>query len=119
MTNKNKPFQATEYTKKIDTNRDVIPYIGNMAICLDQGIVIITKQQAMDFWGLCEDNDNIDQEKCPAIDGYCGYYECMYDDDHNGLKGEKVRDHCMNKDNKQMIAGNCNSDLCPILVKNN
>lgn len=114
MNNKNKPFQATVFSKSIGVTSEVLPFGGDMAICLDQGIVIITKQQAMDFWGLVEDNDNIDQEKCPAIDGYCKYYSSKNTSIHGNIA------YCSHVDNKfKMAVDNCNSDLCPILVKNN
>ena len=119
MNNKNKPFQATEYSKKIDTNREVISYVGDMAICLDDGIVIITKQQAMDFWGLVNQGVNIksddsDQDKCPAINEYCRYYFYQHDD---SIHDPTI--YCGHKDNTNKLDGNCTRDLCPILVKNN
>ena len=123
MTNKNKPFQATVFSKSIGVTSEVLPFGGDMAICLDQGIVIITKQQAMEFWGLVDKGvnikskdfeDNIDPEKCPATNQYCKNYK--YDNDSNGVICVEL---CDNPENKNNCYGNCTRELCPILVKNN
>ena len=117
MNNKNKAFQATVFSKSIGVTSEVLPFGGDMAICLDQGIVIITKQQAMDFWGLVEEktiDDNIDQEKCPATNEYCRYYFYQHDD---SIHDPTI--YCGHKDNTNKLDGNCTRDLCPILVKNN
>lgn len=119
---KNKTFQATEFIKQKESTIDVININGKMAICSDNNVVIITKQQAMAFWGLCESepsiindiNDDIDQEKCPAIEHYCKHY--TYQKDKND---EITICFCNHKDNDNKLEGNCLASLCPILVDNN
>lgn len=53
MTKKHKQFFATREGRFSD-NTEVQHYNGKMAICVKEGVVFITKQEAMDFFGLME-----------------------------------------------------------------
>lgn len=53
MKQKHMPFNADAQSKQ-DHQIEVINYIGKMAICGEDGVVYITKEQAMEFWDLQE-----------------------------------------------------------------
>ena len=54
MNNKNKAFNATEYKPATTSKRYVSPVNDTMSIHLENSTIVITKQQAIDFWGLVD-----------------------------------------------------------------
>lgn len=47
-------FKADQFLAQETKTVEVISFNKGMAVCLEDGIIMITKQQAMDFFGLKE-----------------------------------------------------------------
>jgi hypothetical protein len=50
-------FDATELVKNMTGKRQVTQFNSDMAVCMNDGIVIITRQQAKDFFGLRDSDE--------------------------------------------------------------
>ena len=65
--------------------------------------------------GCDECKDYADNDiKCPVIDMKCEHYIYQLDG-----RDEVAIEHCNHPENKSDYEGNCNNELCPLLVRNN